>query len=219
MNTGDKWYATRKKINSISASFVLILMTSGNIEAYHEDMKTIVTPLQIASLGNIFPKPGNTALPDVTQFPEINVLSAKDYNNRGITYSQKGQYDLAISDFNKAMEMDPMLVEIYNNRGIAYSGKGQYDRAISDFNLALKMNSGLAKTYYNLGITYVMENEIELALPNFDKALEIDSSDVSAHLARSSVYMKLTCMDWKQACKYGSCDYIQKATKAGLCSE
>ncbi|HXX57756.1 MAG TPA: tetratricopeptide repeat protein [Thermodesulfovibrionales bacterium] len=220
MNKRNSWHdGSRRTINSLVVGIILIFMAPGIIWADKGDVKTSGSPAQNASFGGNFSEPKINALPDIARVPEINSMSAKDYNDRGITYSERGQYEQAILDFNKALEIDPLLAETYNNRGIAYSGKGRYDRAISDFNRALEINPLLAKTYYNLGITYAVEGEFERALSNFDKALEIDSGDATAYLARSSVFMRLTCMDWKQACTFGECGYIKEATRAGLCKE
>jgi tetratricopeptide (TPR) repeat protein len=75
---------------------------------------------------------------------------ARFYNNRGIDYGEKGQYDQAISDLNKAIEINPSYGKAYNNRGIVYRLKGQYDQAISDFNMAIAINSLEADGYNNL---------------------------------------------------------------------
>jgi Flp pilus assembly protein TadD len=74
----------------------------------------------------------------------------KFYNNRGIAYGEKGQYDQAISDFNKAIEMNPAYGKAYTNRGIVYRLKGQYDRAISDFNKAIQISPLDAQAYNSL---------------------------------------------------------------------
>ncbi len=55
---------------------------------------------------------------------------------RGIAYAEKGQYDQAISDFNKALEINPRYATAYYNRGIAYKDKGQYDKAWEDVHKA-----------------------------------------------------------------------------------
>src|SRR4030043_275929 len=68
---------------------------------------------------------------------EISPTNAKDYNNRGIAYYSKGQFDLAIADYNKALEINPRFANAYYSRGNAYHLKGQYDLAIADFNKAL----------------------------------------------------------------------------------
>ena len=68
---------------------------------------------------------------------QTDLNDADAYNSRGITYGSKGQYDQAISDYNKALEIDPSDALAYSNRGNAYDDKGQYDQAISDHNKAL----------------------------------------------------------------------------------
>jgi tetratricopeptide (TPR) repeat protein len=85
-----------------------------------------------------------------TQPKPSELKDAKFYNNRGIAYGEKGQYDQAISDFNRAIELNPRDIKAYNNRGIVYRLKGQYDQAISDFNRAIELNSLDAEAYNSL---------------------------------------------------------------------
>jgi len=85
-----------------------------------------------------------------TQKKQGELRDAKFYNNRGIAYGEKGQYDQAISDFNRAIETNPMDNKAYNNRGIVYRIRGQYDQAISDFNRAIEINSMDADAFNNL---------------------------------------------------------------------
>jgi tetratricopeptide (TPR) repeat protein len=85
-----------------------------------------------------------------TQPKQDESRDAKFYNNRGIAFAEKGQYDLAISDFNQAIAIDPMYSKPYNNRGIVYRRREQYHQAISDFNKAISMNPLDAEAYNNL---------------------------------------------------------------------
>ena len=41
----------------------------------------------------------------------------------GISYNNKGEYDLAIRDYTKAIELDPKFAYAYNNRGNSYYNK------------------------------------------------------------------------------------------------
>ena len=61
------------------------------------------------------------------------------YMNRGIGYYDKGDYDRAIADYDKAIELNPKLAPAYNDRGNVYSAKGDYDRAIADFDKAIEL--------------------------------------------------------------------------------
>jgi tetratricopeptide (TPR) repeat protein len=85
-----------------------------------------------------------------TQKKQNESKDAKFYNNRGVAYGEKGQYDRAISDFNRAVEINPMYQKAYNNRGTTYRLIGQYDRAVSDFNKAVEINPIGAEAYNNL---------------------------------------------------------------------
>ncbi len=52
-----------------------------------------------------------------TQQKQVKSWDANFYNNRGNAYVEKGQYDQAILDFNKALEINPGYAEAYNIRG------------------------------------------------------------------------------------------------------
>ena len=101
------------------------------------------------------------------------------YNNRGIIYGSKGQYDKAISDFNKALDINPKDFSAYTSRGRAYKEKHQYDKAIFDYNEALYINPRAFRAYNNKAWIFATSPDnvyrdgakaIELA----KKALELD---------------------------------------------
>ncbi len=69
---------------------------------------------------------------------------AKAYLDRGDDYYKKGQYDLAIADYNKAIVIDPKLALAYYGRGNAYGQKGQYDQAWEDLKKAQKLGYQIA---------------------------------------------------------------------------
>ena len=76
---------------------------------------------------------------------------AEAYNNRGCTYSDKGEFDKAIEDYNMAIELDPRSANSYNNRGAAYIKKGDFDNAIKDLNITIELDPGHAIAYTNRG--------------------------------------------------------------------
>jgi tetratricopeptide (TPR) repeat protein len=67
------------------------------------------------------------------------------YDNRGLAYYRKGDYDKAISDYSNAIETNPKLAKPYNNRGLAYYYKGLNYKACSDFKWACEL--GFCKGY------------------------------------------------------------------------
>ena len=96
---------------------------------------------------------------------------AKFYNNRGAAYGEKGQYDQAISDFNRAIEINPRYTMAYNNRGIVYRLKGRYDQAISDFNKAIGINPLDPEAYNNLA--WLFATAKDRGFRNGKKAVEL----------------------------------------------
>ena len=57
-------------------------------------------------------------------------------NNRGVGYLNKGEFDKAIEDFNKAIAINPNYAKAYYNRGVIYYKKWLDEKAISDFRKA-----------------------------------------------------------------------------------
>jgi tetratricopeptide (TPR) repeat protein len=151
--------------------------------------------------------------------PEKDRTRVTEYNDRGVDYSQKGDYDLALEEFNRALAIDQRSAEIYNNRGITYSKKGEYDLAIADFKKALEIKPESAEFNYNLGITYAKKGQLELGLSKVNKAIEINPSDSFVYTTRARMYMDLACSDWKRACDAGNCTYLKEAARLGLCEE
>ncbi|MCP4259665.1 MAG: tetratricopeptide repeat protein, partial [Planctomycetes bacterium] len=61
---------------------------------------------------------------------KTNLKLAADYNNQGNTYAEKGEYEQAISNFNKALEINPKYAQAYYNRGKINGSIGLLDLAI-----------------------------------------------------------------------------------------
>src|SRR5215471_914599 len=74
---------------------------------------------------------------------------AEAFNNRGVAYEKKGEYDRAILDYDQAIKLKPSAEGYYFNRGNAQLGKGHYDRAIDDYNQAIKLKADFAPAFDN----------------------------------------------------------------------
>src|SRR6266571_7769135 len=67
-------------------------------------------------------------------------VSAGALFNRGNAYQAKGQYDLAIQDFDAAIKRNPNDGAAFYSRGSAYFAKGQTDNAIQNFDSAILLD-------------------------------------------------------------------------------
>jgi len=103
-----------------------------------------------------------------------NARTAIVYNNRGAAYRKKGEYDLAIHDFNEAIRLSPCSAEAHSNRGIAYCSKGEYEQGISDLDRAIELNPNNAKSYFNRGIAYQGKGNLVRADRDFNKAITLN---------------------------------------------
>jgi tetratricopeptide (TPR) repeat protein len=81
-----------------------------------------------------------------------------------------GEYDKAMSDYNKALEINPRYAKAYYNRGFLYRKMGEYDKAISDYTKAIEIDSKYSLAYYNRGNAYYYKGEYENAWEDIKKA-------------------------------------------------
>ena len=54
---------------------------------------------------------------------KLNPNYAKSFNNRGVAYQKKGEYDRAIEDFDTAIKIDPDYADAFANRAETYEKK------------------------------------------------------------------------------------------------
>ena len=57
--------------------------------------------------------------------------TAVAFNNRGVAYRGKAQYDRAIADFDEAIRLDPKFVFAFTGRGDVYALKAGMRNAFS----------------------------------------------------------------------------------------
>ena len=120
----------------------------------------------------------------IKKYPECYMA----YNNRGLEYYHKGDFDKAINDYSKVIEIKSTFPPIYNNRGIVYNDMGEYDKAINDYNIAIKLNSKFADAYYNRGNTLARKGEYNKAIDDYTKEIELDPNNATTYNNRGAIY-------------------------------
>ncbi len=65
--------------------------------------------------------------------PAGDAKDPAEYVRRGREWSDKRDYDRAITEYNEALRIDPKYAAAYHNRGFAWQNKGDYARAIADY--------------------------------------------------------------------------------------
>jgi tetratricopeptide (TPR) repeat protein len=97
---------------------------------------------------------------------------AEAFNNRGVAYRLKGEYDRAIQDYNQAIKLDAKFALAFNNRGVAYDKKGEYDRAVQDYEQAIKLKPS-PEAHFNRGNAYLGKSQYDHAIDEYNRALKL----------------------------------------------
>ena len=113
---------------------------------------------------------------------------AHTYNNRGRGYMGLGEYDRAISDYNKTAELDPTYIFAYGNRANVYIRLGEYDRALVDLNSAIEQDPHFASGYYARGNVYLFLAEFNRALADYNRGMELKPGDAIDYNNRGLAY-------------------------------
>lgn len=96
---------------------------------------------------------------------------------KGVDLQQRGLFDHAIEEYEKALRLDPENLDILVNLGAACLQKGLAERAIKTLNQALTRDAKNTLALYNLGKAYLYREDFESALKSFQRAYEIAPSD------------------------------------------
>jgi len=103
-----------------------------------------------------------------------NYQVAYAYNYRGLVFAEKGQYHMAIINFNSALQLNKKYVHALNNRALVYQAIGRYSDALKDYNQALNFQPQYADAYYNRGSFHLQSGQLDAAIFDFTKAINID---------------------------------------------
>ena len=122
--------------------------------------------------------------------PTDTSIFSEAYNNLGVAYKEKGDYDFAIGSYRRAIALKPDYAEAYNNRGEAYRSKGELDDAIVDYNMAIKLKPDYAEAYDNRGALYLGKDKFDRAIKDYTKAIELNSNNADVYNRRGVAHMK-----------------------------
>src|SRR6266699_3811346 len=117
---------------------------------------------------------------------------AEAFNNRGVGYRLKGDYDRAIAE---AIKLNAKFAIAYNNRGVAYDKNGEYDRAIHDYNQAIKLKTDFAPAFDNRCWARAVVGILKQALADCNQALRLMPNNAATLDSRAFIFLKMTHFD------------------------
>lgn len=116
-----------------------------------------------------------------------NQERSASYLYRGVDLYQKGKYDEALLDLNKAVQLDSTKATVYNARGFLFMLRKENNLAEIDFKKALSIDSTYGFAYFNLGNIYGAKNDLETAKKYFTKFLLFEPNNEEAYFKLGNI--------------------------------
>jgi tetratricopeptide (TPR) repeat protein len=150
------------------------------------------------------------------------------WNNLGVAWSNKGDYDQAIDYLDKALavdidtfgEDDPSVTRDWNSLGLAWSNKGDYDKAINYYEKALAVSINtfgeehpkVATLRNNLGNAWLNKGNYDKAIDYYEKALTVDIDTFGEDHPKVAMRWNNLGIAWLNKGDYDQAiDYLDKA--------
>lgn len=127
---------------------------------------------------------------------------------RGQYYRSQGQYDKALSDYQRALELEPKNAELLNSRGKTYfdmgvSGKYPKEqfpalmkKALDDYNASIDLAANIpshtkAAMLINRGAALGTTNQLDKAMEDFKTGLQLDPQNKMGYMNLGALHQKL----------------------------
>lgn len=85
-------------------------------------------------------------------------------NNLGIEYASRGNIDLALTEYKKAIALSDTYPQTHNNIANIYKAEGKYKDAESEYKKALTMDPSFSQAFFNYVDLYLREKRYSDAL-------------------------------------------------------
>lgn len=149
-------------------------------EIEKELASTGAAPILIEAIREKSPKPVATPKPNPTPVPTPTPPDFSFYQNRADLNAGKGEYSLALPDYNKSLEMKADNQVAYLNRGRTHLGLKSYDLSVKDFDKALELNPKDSAAFFNRGVAHENLGDTKKAISDYQKAVGLEPANEAA---------------------------------------
>lgn len=120
---------------------------------------------------------------------------AAAFKSRGDAHDDKGEYELALSDYAEALALNPRDGDVLNSRGATRTALGQYEAAIEDFDRAVTLDPGKSIPLSNRCFAKAALGRLDDALADCNEAVRLHPAHAATLVTRGLVYLKLRRAD------------------------
>ena len=110
--------------------------------------------------------------------------------NKGQDAHEKGDFKLAIENYEKALKLIPNFPEAELQRGSAYQSLGKLTEAETAFRRAVELRDDWSLAMASLGSVLVRQQRFADAEPQLSKAIEIDEMNFPAYAALTELRLR-----------------------------
>lgn len=112
------------------------------------------------------------------------------YENFGLLYDAKGDYDKAIEYYNKTISLNPKKATAYNKLAVTYIKSGKVKEGTELLMLSIKRFPDNPVFYKNLAVLYGKQNDIEKEIFYWEKAHLLEQNNNAIILSLIRAYKK-----------------------------
>ena len=106
-------------------------------------------------------------------------VQSENFKNLGNEAFQKGEIEVAIDYYSRAIELDPENYVFYSNRSAAYMKNDSKSKALKDAEKCVELAPNWSKGYNRLGAAQQALKRYEAAIESFKKSIQYDNNNQS----------------------------------------
>ena len=100
-------------------------------------------------------------------------LDFEGYLERGWAWGEKGEWEKALADYDRARALNPASPRPYHFRGMVWLGLREYEKAVAEYNKMIEIDEQSYIGFHNRGIALEALGDRTGARKDFRRAKEI----------------------------------------------
>lgn len=132
--------------------------------------------------------PAPTSVPPTSAPAVTPTLSAGEHVALGMEYSDQGELDQAVAEFEKAIELDPNDADAHRNLGTAYGEQGKWAESVAVYEKAVAINPDFGEAYGDMAAAYFNVGKLTEAIAAGEKGIELAPDYAMAYNNLGIVY-------------------------------
>ena len=112
-------------------------------------------------------------------------VAAEAYRNLGLLYSNAGQPDQALQQFQQAVRLRNIFPEVHHDMGLVYLRKQMFDQAIEQFRVVLEQQPDHGPAILNIAAAYQLKGDSQTAREALQGFIERYGNSNSPYVAQA----------------------------------